>query len=100
MTRGWRPRPPYPWVSRGGVKLAAALDVFSIDPAGRKALDVGASTGGFADVLLARGAAHVTCVDVGCGQLHERIARDTRVAALEKFDARKLTLADLPGRRI
>ena len=88
---------PYPWVSRGGVKLAAALDAFGIDPQGKQALDVGASTGGFADVLLSRGAAHVTCVDVGSGQLHERIAREPRVAALEKFDARKLTLADLPG---
>ncbi|MBB4198573.1 TlyA family rRNA (cytidine-2'-O)-methyltransferase [Rhodoblastus sphagnicola] len=88
---------PYPWVSRGGVKLAAALDIFGIDPAGKQALDIGASTGGFADVLLSRGAAHVTCVDVGTGQLHEKIARDPRVTALEKFDARKLTLADLPG---
>lgn len=88
---------PYPWVSRGGVKLAAALDGFGLDPAGLRALDVGASTGGFADVLLTRGAAHVTCVDVGTGQLHEKIARDARVKALEKFDARKLALADLPG---
>jgi len=88
---------PYPWVSRGGVKLAAALDAFAIDPAGKQALDIGASTGGFADVLLSRGAAHVTCVDVGAGQLHEKIARDPRVTALEKFDARKLTLAELPG---
>jgi 23S rRNA (cytidine1920-2'-O)/16S rRNA (cytidine1409-2'-O)-methyltransferase len=88
---------PYPWVSRGGVKISAALDVFGIDPAGKAALDIGASTGGFADVLLSRGAAHVTCVDVGSGQLHEKIARDPRVTALEKFDARKLTLADLPG---
>ena len=88
---------PYPWVSRGGVKLAAALDAFGIDPAGKRALDVGASTGGFADVLLSRGAAHVTCVDVGSGQLHPKIASDARVTALERFDARKLTLAELPG---
>lgn len=88
---------PYPWVSRGGVKLAAALEAFAIDPAGKRALDVGASTGGFADVLLSHGAAHVTCVDVGSGQLHARIAADPRVTALEKFDARKLTPADLPG---
>jgi 23S rRNA (cytidine1920-2'-O)/16S rRNA (cytidine1409-2'-O)-methyltransferase len=88
---------PYPWVSRGGVKLAAALEVFAIDPKGRLALDVGASTGGFADVLLTRGAAHVTCVDVGSGQLHAKIAGDPRVTAWERFDARKLTLADLPG---
>ena len=60
-------------------------------------LDVGASTGGFADVLLSRGAAHVTCVDVGSGQLHPKIASDARVTALERFDARKLTLAELPG---
>ncbi|MCW2285651.1 23S rRNA (cytidine1920-2'-O)/16S rRNA (cytidine1409-2'-O)-methyltransferase [Rhodoblastus acidophilus] len=88
---------PYPWVSRGGVKLAAALEAFGILPEGKRALDIGASTGGFADVLLSRGAAHVTCVDVGSGQLHEKIARDPRVTAFEKFDARKLTLADLPG---
>jgi 23S rRNA (cytidine1920-2'-O)/16S rRNA (cytidine1409-2'-O)-methyltransferase len=88
---------PYPWVSRGGVKLAAALEVFAIDPSGKQALDIGASTGGFADVLLSRGAAHVTCVDVGTGQLHAKIAGDARVTALEKFDARKLTLAELPG---
>jgi 23S rRNA (cytidine1920-2'-O)/16S rRNA (cytidine1409-2'-O)-methyltransferase len=88
---------PYPWVSRGGVKLAAALDVFGIDPLGKQALDIGASTGGFADVLLSRGVAHVTCVDVGSGQLHARIAADPHVTALEKFDARKLTLADLPA---
>jgi len=88
---------PYPWVSRGGVKLAAALDAFGINPQGKEALDIGASTGGFADVLLARGAAHVTCVDVGSGQLHEKIARDPRVTALEKFDSRKLTLGDLPA---
>jgi 23S rRNA (cytidine1920-2'-O)/16S rRNA (cytidine1409-2'-O)-methyltransferase len=65
--------------------------------AGKRALDIGASTGGFADVLLSRGAAHVTCVDVGSGQLHAKIARDPRVTSVEKFDARKLTLADLPG---
>ena len=59
-----------------------------IDPSGKSALDIGASTGGFADVLLSRGAAHVTCVDVGHGQLHQRIASDPRVASLEHFDAR------------
>lgn len=83
-------RPPYPWVGRGGVKLAAALDRFGIDPAGRACLDVGASTGGFTDVLLARGARCVTAVDVGHGQLHPRIAADGRVRALEKRDARTL----------
>jgi 23S rRNA (cytidine1920-2'-O)/16S rRNA (cytidine1409-2'-O)-methyltransferase len=88
---------PYPWVSRGGVKLAAALDAFGIDPAGRRALDIGASTGGFAHVLLARGAAHVTCVDVGHSQLHPVIASDPRVTSLEKRDARALAAADLPA---
>ncbi len=87
---------PYPWVSRGGVKLAAALDAFAIDPAGKQALDVGASTGGFAHVLLSRGVAHVTCVDVGHGQLHPLVAGDRRVTSLEKRDARSLTAADLP----
>ncbi len=87
---------PYPWVSRGGVKLAAALEAFGFDPSGKSALDIGASTGGFADVLLTRGAAHVTCVDVGHGQLHEKIASDPRVASLEHFDARRLTATDLP----
>jgi 23S rRNA (cytidine1920-2'-O)/16S rRNA (cytidine1409-2'-O)-methyltransferase len=88
---------PYPWVSRGGVKLAAALDAFGFDPAGKTALDVGASTGGFAHVLLSRGAAHVTCVDVGHSQLHGLIGSDARVTSLEKRDARSLTAADLPA---
>jgi len=87
---------PYEWVSRGGVKLAAALDAFAIDPQGRACLDVGASTGGFAHVLLSRGAASVTCVDVGTGQLHPTIAADPRVKAMEQTDARKLVAADLP----
>jgi 23S rRNA (cytidine1920-2'-O)/16S rRNA (cytidine1409-2'-O)-methyltransferase len=87
---------PYPWVSRGGVKLAAALDAFSIDPAGKNALDVGASTGGFAHVLLARGVKHVTCIDVGHGQLHPTIAVDSRIRSLEKCDARALRASDLP----
>lgn len=86
---------PYPWVSRGGVKLAAALDAFAIDTSGKQALDIGASTGGFAHVLLTRGAAHVTCVDVGYGQLHPVIAGDSRVTSLEKRDARTLIAADL-----
>ncbi|MGO8739459.1 TlyA family RNA methyltransferase [Rhodoblastus sp.] len=90
-------RPAYPWVSRGGVKLAAALDAFSIDPAGKTALDIGASTGGFTHVLLTRGAAHVTCVDVGHGQLHPKIAADARVKSLEKRDARTLSADDLPA---
>ncbi len=86
---------PYPWVSRGGVKLAAALDAFAFDPAGKSALDIGASTGGFAHVLLSRGAAHVTCVDVGHGQLHPLIANDKRVKSREKCDARALRAEDL-----
>ena len=88
-------RAAYPWVSRGGVKLAAALEAFGFDPAGKIALDIGASTGGFADVLLTGGAVHVTCVDVGHGQLHARIAADSRVTSLEHFDARKLSPSDL-----
>ncbi len=87
---------PYPWVSRGGVKLAAALEAFAIDPAGKNALDVGASTGGFSHVLLWRGVAHITCVDVGHGQLHPLIASDSRVKSLEKRDARALAANDLP----
>lgn len=80
--------PAYPWVSRGGVKLGAALDAFHFDPSGLTALDVGASTGGFTDVLLARGAAHVTCVDVGRDQLHPRLRADPRVTVHEGLDIR------------
>jgi 23S rRNA (cytidine1920-2'-O)/16S rRNA (cytidine1409-2'-O)-methyltransferase len=79
-----------PYVSRGGLKLEAALDAFGLDPAGRVALDLGASTGGFTDALLARGAASVYAVDVGRGQLHERLRADARVVALEETDARSL----------
>jgi len=86
----------HPWVSRGGVKLAHALDAFGVDPAGRVCLDIGASTGGFTQVLLARGAARVYAVDVGSGQLHARVRADARVANLEKTDARSLTRALLP----
>ncbi len=82
---------PHPWVSRGGVKLAAALDAFGLDPAGRVCLDVGASTGGFTDVLLTRGAAKVVAVDVGRRQLAARLAADHRVVSLEGLDARALT---------
>jgi 23S rRNA (cytidine1920-2'-O)/16S rRNA (cytidine1409-2'-O)-methyltransferase len=81
---------PHPWVSRGGVKLAAALDAFALDPAGLVCLDIGASTGGFTDVLLARGAARVVAVDVGHGQLHPRLAADPRVRSFEGLDARDL----------
>lgn len=88
-------RAPYAWVSRGGVKLASALDAFAVDPRDRDCLDIGASTGGFTDVLLSRGARSVTCVDVGHAQLHPKIAADSRVTSLEKTDARKLSAADL-----
>jgi 23S rRNA (cytidine1920-2'-O)/16S rRNA (cytidine1409-2'-O)-methyltransferase len=80
-----------PYVSRGGHKLAAALDAFAIDPAGRVCLDVGASTGGFSDVLLQRGAARVHAVDVGRGQLADRVARDPRVVIHDRTNARTLT---------
>lgn len=88
--------PPHPWVSRGGVKLAAALEKFAIDPAARICLDVGASTGGFTDVLLTRGATRIYAVDVGQGQLHRRLAQDARVINLEKTDARTLTRDLIP----
>ncbi len=81
----------HPWASRGGVKLAAALDAFALDPAGLVCLDVGASTGGFTDVLLAHGAATVVAVDVGHGQLDPRLAADSRIRSLEGVDARALT---------
>ena len=92
--------PPHPWVSRGGVKLAAALDAFGVDPAGRVCLDVGASTGGFTHVLVTRGAARVYAVDVGRDQLHASLRADPRVVCLEQTDARKLTrehIAEAPS---
>ena len=79
------------WVSRGGGKLAHALDAFAIDPAGLACADVGASTGGFTDVLLRRGAARVAAIDVGYGQLHPRLRDDPRVTVLERTNARELT---------
>ena len=82
---------PPRYVSRGGEKLAHALDELGVDPAGRDALDVGASTGGFTDVLLQRGAARVIALDVGRGQLHERLRADRRVTVLERTNARELT---------
>jgi 23S rRNA (cytidine1920-2'-O)/16S rRNA (cytidine1409-2'-O)-methyltransferase len=91
--------PEHPHVSRGGVKLAAALDHFSFDPKGRVCLDVGASTGGFTDVLLSRRARHVYAVDVGHGQLHPRLRNDARVTAFERTDIRAISpalLAQLP----
>ena len=84
--------PPPRFVSRGGEKLDAALDRFAVDVAGRRALDAGASTGGFTDCLLQRGAAHVVAVDVGYGQLHERLRRDDRVTVLERTNVRALRL--------
>jgi 23S rRNA (cytidine1920-2'-O)/16S rRNA (cytidine1409-2'-O)-methyltransferase len=81
---------PPPYVSRGGHKLAHALDVFEVDPAGRDCLDVGASTGGFTDVLLQRGAARVAAVDVGYGQLHERLRSNPRVEVFERTNVRSL----------
>ena len=82
---------PPPYVSRAGHKLANALDAFEIDVAGLDALDVGASTGGFTDVLLQRGAARVIALDVGYGQLHDKIRHDERVTVLERVNARSLT---------
>ena len=90
---------PEPYVSRGGHKLAAALDAFGIDPAGRVCIDVGASTGGFTDVLLQRGATRVHAVDVGRGQLAERLRQDLRVVSHERTNARGLT-AELLGERV
>ena len=86
----------HPWVSRGGVKLAHALDRFGLSPEGRICLDVGASTGGFTHVLLARGARRVYAVDVGRGQLAWELRNDPRVAALERVNARRLTRAHVP----
>lgn len=88
--------PDHPYVSRGGVKLAHALDDFKVDPAGKRALDVGASTGGFTDVLLQRGAASVIALDVGHGQLDWKLRNDPRVDVHEGVNARALTRADVP----
>lgn len=87
---------PHPWVSRGGVKLAHGLTHFAIDPAGAIGLDVGASTGGFTDVLLSRGAAKVYAVDVGHGQLDWRLRQDPRVVVLERTNARYLDRTLVP----
>jgi len=83
-------------VSRGGIKLENALDALGIDVAGIDCLDVGASTGGFTDCLLQRGAARVAAVDVGYGQLDYKLREDERVTVIERFNARALTPADLP----
>jgi len=87
---------PAPYVSRGGFKLAAALDAFGIDAADAVGLDVGASTGGFTDVLLQRGARRVYALDVGRGQLAESLRRDPRVVSMERTNARELTDNTLP----
>ncbi len=89
--------PDHPYVGRGGLKLAHALDEFHIDVTGRQALDIGASTGGFTDVLLQRGAARVVALDVGHGQLDWTLRNDPRVLVIERFNARFLTPGDLPG---
>src|SRR5439155_4233084 len=83
----------HPWVSRGGIKLAFALDHFALDPSGMIALDIGASTGGFTDVLLAKGAARVHAVDVGRGQLAWKLRQDPRVVVHEGTNARYLSRA-------
>jgi 23S rRNA (cytidine1920-2'-O)/16S rRNA (cytidine1409-2'-O)-methyltransferase len=89
---------PPPYVSRGGVKLANALDTLRIDPSGRHALDVGASTGGFTDCLLQRGAAHVIALDVAYGELDYRLREDERVTVIERTNARAIAAGDLPYR--
>ncbi len=86
------------WVSRGAHKLLAALDAFAIDAAGLVAADIGASTGGFTDVLLARGAARVYAIDVGYGQLADRLRADPRVVSMERVNARTLAPGSLPER--
>ena len=88
---------PARFVSRGGDKLDAALDAFAVPVAGRRALDAGASTGGFTDCLLQRGAAEVVAVDVGRAQLHERLRRDPRVRVRERTNIRTLSPADVEG---
>jgi 23S rRNA (cytidine1920-2'-O)/16S rRNA (cytidine1409-2'-O)-methyltransferase len=88
--------PAHPYVSRGALKLEAALDHFKVDPRGKICLDVGASTGGFTELLLTRGAEKVYAVDTGTGQLHPRLKSDPRVVSLEQTDIRKLDEAAIP----
>ena len=90
-------QPDHPYVGRGGVKLAHALDTFHIPVASREALDIGASTGGFTDVLLQRGASRVVALDVGHGQLDWTLRNDPRVVVIEEFNARNLSRGDLPA---
>ena len=89
--------PAAAWVSRAALKLLGALEGFALSVEGRDCLDIGASTGGFTEVLLARGAARVTAIDVGHGQLVEKLARDPRVVAVEGLNARDLAAIDLPA---
>lgn len=89
--------PDHPYVGRGGLKLARALDAFAIDVAGLRALDIGASTGGFTDVLLQRGASMVVALDVGHGQLDWKLRNDPRVRVIERLNARHLTVDQLPA---
>jgi 23S rRNA (cytidine1920-2'-O)/16S rRNA (cytidine1409-2'-O)-methyltransferase len=89
--------PDHPYVGRGGLKLAHALDAFHISVEGREALDIGASTGGFTDVLLKRGARRVIALDVGHGQIDWTLRNDPRVIVIEHFNARHLQPPDLPG---
>ncbi|HEY1304916.1 MAG TPA: TlyA family RNA methyltransferase [Vicinamibacterales bacterium] len=89
--------PDHPYVGRGGLKLAHALDTFHIDVTGRECLDIGASTGGFTDAMLQRGAARVVALDVGHGQLDWRLRNDARVVVLEHVNARHLTPSVLPS---
>lgn len=86
----------HPWVSRGGMKLAHGLEQFSVDAAGLTCLDVGASTGGFCDVLLANGAIKIYAVDVGHGQLAQKLRQDDRIVVIERFNARNLTREHIP----
>lgn len=89
--------PPPRFVSRGGLKLDHALDEFGVDVTGRRVLDVGASTGGFTDCVLQRGASHVVALDVGHGQLHEKLRADPRVTNLERTNVRSVTVDQLDG---
>ena len=89
--------PPPRFVGRGGEKLAAALDRFGVDPGGRRCVDAGASTGGFTDCLLQRGASEVVAIDVGYGQLHERLRADDRVHNIERTNVRSLGPGDIGG---
>ena len=89
--------PDHPFVGRGGLKLAHALDTFGITVHGRECLDIGASTGGFTDVMLQRGAVRIVALDVGHGQIDWKLRNDPRVIVIEEFNARYLSAADLPG---